>query len=302
MELEISVQNLAFFEAIASETRIGILQMLDKRKMNIKEIAGELGISSAIVTRHIQQLENAGMIKCENIAGKRGTQKLCSLSLDNAAIRFRSMAGSNDRDVCSIPVGQYTSFNVRPTCGLASETKIIGIVDDPRYFADPEHTKASILWFGSGWVEYTVPNYLLGNQTVKSLEISLEICSEAPGYNENWPSDITFYINGLSAGTWTSPGDFGKNRGVLTPAWWNLGTTHGLLKTILINDSGSFIDGIKVSDVKVADLKLTYGKEISFRIENDSEAVNKGGVSIFGAGFGNYNQDIKVILNYGRQT
>lgn len=298
MDIEISLQNVEFFEAISSETRIKIIRMLDERKMNIKEIAIVLGISSAIVTKHIQQLEKVNIVKCENLAGKRGTQKICSLDMDHATLRFRAIAKNDNYFIHSIPVGQYTSFNIRPTCGLASESKIIGIVDDPRYFADPDHTKASILWFGSGWVEYTLPNYLLSNQSVKSMEISLEICSEAPGYNENWPSDITFYVNGLPIGLWTSPGDFGKNKGVLTPDWWNLGTNHGLLKTILVSDSGSFIDGIKTSDINITDLDLSYGKEISFKIANDEQAKNVGGISIFGRNFGNYDQDIKVILTH----
>ena len=298
MKLDVTLDNLEFFNAIASETRIKIIRMLGRRKMNIKEIAAELGLSSAIVTRHVQLLESAGIVKCESIAGKRGTQKLCCLEIDNATVYFRREASYANQDIYSIPVGQYTSFNVRPTCGLASEKKIIGIVDDPRYFADPEHINAAILWFGSGWVEYTLPNYLMSNQVAKSMEISLEICSEAPGYNENWPSDITFYINGLPVGLWTSPGDFGEDKGVLTPEWWSQGTKHGLLKTILINENGSYIDGRKTSDTKVAELGLSYGREISFRIENDEKARNVGGVSIFGRYFGNYDQDIKVILTY----
>ena len=298
MEIEISLQNVEFFEAISSETRIKIIRMLDEQRMNIKEIAMELGLSSAIVTKHIQQLEKVNIVKCENIAGKRGTQKICYLNIDHATLNFKSNTKNDNYYMHSIPVGQYTSFNIHPTCGLASESKIIGIVDDPRYFADPDHTKAAILWFGSGWVEYTLPNYLLSNQSIKSMEISLEICSEAPGYNENWPSDITFYVNSLPIGLWTSPGDFGKNNGVLTPDWWSQGTKHGLLKTILINEKGSFIDGVKKSDIKIADLNLSYGKEISFKIANDEQAKNVGGITIFGRSFGNYDQDIKVILTH----
>lgn len=298
MDIEITMQNIEFFEALSSETRIAILGMLNDKKMNIKEIAGELGISSAIVTKHIQKLENAGVVKCESIAGKRGTQKLCRLNIDHATLRFQSKAKNDNYSIHSIPVGQYNSFSVHPTCGLASESKTIGIVDDPRYFADPEHTKAAILWFGHGWVEYMLPNYLHSNQSVKSMDISLEICSEAPGYNENWPSDITFHINGIPIGMWTSPGDFGNNRGVLTPDWWSFGTSHGLLKTILINDKGSFIDGIKVSDVKISELGLAYGREITFRISNSEHSRNVGGITVFGKGFGNYDQDIKVILTH----
>jgi predicted transcriptional regulator len=47
-----------------------------------------------------------------------------------------------------------------------------------------------------------------------SLHLSLEICSEAPLHHENWPSDITVWLNGVEIGAWTSPGDFGDVRGL----------------------------------------------------------------------------------------
>lgn len=298
MYIDVSLENIGFLDAISSETRVKIIAMLNKNSLNIGDIAENLGISSAIVTRHIQKLEEAGIIKCDSVAGKRGMQKLCHLNVDQVMLRFRSETRSNDYYIHSIPIGQYSSYGIKPTCGLASEKGIIGIIDDPRYFAEPDHTRASLLWFGSGWVEYRFPNYILNNQTVISMEISLEICSEAPGYNENWPSDITFDVNGINLGSWTSPGDFGKTKGVLTPDWWDNGTQHGLLKNILVNEEGSYIDGIRMSDVTINDLNLVFGQETIFRIANYEDARNVGGVSIFGKNFGNYNQDIKVIISY----
>jgi len=298
MDIDITLENMDFLEAISSETRVKIISMLNEGPLNIGDIAANLGISTAIVTRHIQKLEKARIVRSENVAGKRGMQKICYLDMDMATLRFRSRSKSEDYYIHTIPVGQYISYNVKPTCGLASEKGVIGIIDDPRYFADPDHIKASILWFGSGWVEYRLPNYLLSNQTAKSMEISLEICSEAPGYNENWPSDISFHVNGVNLGTWTCPGDFGSNRGVLTPDWWNNQTQYGLLKNILVNEKGSFIDGLKMSDVTINDLNLVYGKDIILRIANYEDARNVGGVTIFGKNFGNYNQDIKIIIGY----
>ncbi|GHV78648.1 hypothetical protein AGMMS49944_04390 [Spirochaetia bacterium] len=55
--------------------------------------------------------------------------------------------------------------------------------------------------------------------------------SETPGTNKNWLSDITMWINTIEIGSWTSPGDFGDRRGMLTPSWWKLeGSQYGLLK------------------------------------------------------------------------
>lgn len=298
MIIEVSTSNLKFLEAFSSETRIKIIEIIGQKPMNIKELASHLGLSSAIITKHIQHLETAGIVKCENTAGKRGMQKICSINLESVLLQFIRKDRQTNSYLHSIPVGQYSAYNIKPTCGLASDSKILGILDDPRYFGDPDHTNAALLWFGSGWVEYSLPNFLLKNQITRRIEISMEICSEFPGYNENWPSDITFYINGAVLGLWTCPGDFGETRGVYTSDWWIHGTQYGLLKTIIINKEGSFVDGVKMSDVKINDLGIQYGKVITFRIASLDNVRNQGGVTIFGKGFGNYNCNIEVCMEY----
>ena len=45
----------------------------------------------------------------------------------------------------------------------------------------------------------------------------MELSSEVPGTNLDWPSDITLWVNDIIVGTWTSPGDYGDKRGVYTP-------------------------------------------------------------------------------------
>jgi predicted transcriptional regulator len=97
---------------------------------------------------------------------------------------------------------------------------------------------------------------------------------------------------------WTSPGDFGRNRGVFTPDWWGSRTQHGVLKTISIDERGSFIDGIQMSAVNLDGIEVEYGKEITFRIVSPENARNPGGVSLFGKGFGNYDQDINIVMEY----
>lgn len=304
MELDVNQSNLALFEALASQTRIKIIELLKHESLNIKEMSLKLDISSAIVTKHVYQLEEAGIVASEMIAGKRGMQKLCKLRLDKVTLLFKpespeKQEQTRDHYNVSLPVGQYADYQVRPTCGLASETKLIGMRDDPRYFAEPEHVKAQHIWFASGYVEYRIPNYLAGKKPVKTIRISLEICSEAPGYAEDWPSDITFSLNDRTVCIWTSPGDFGSVRGKLTPQWWEPGSTqHGLLKTLLIAADGTYMDGVKLSDVSVKDIPIVPSEEIRFRIASSEDADNPGGVSLFGKHFGNYEQDIEVMISY----
>ncbi|SDN41333.1 Predicted transcriptional regulator [Paenibacillus sp. yr247] len=299
MQIEVSTKNMSFLECFSSETRVKMIELLHHEPLNIKQLSQRLEISSAIVTKHIQKLEQAGIVSSENATGIRGTQKICHLKLEQAVLQFKPKKQSElPTNSLSIPVGQYSSFEVKPTCGLASPTQLIGVLDDPRYFADPGHVHAGILWFGSGYVEYRIPNFLHRNQKLRSLEISFEICSEAPGYNENWPSDISFFINEIPLGMWTSPGDFGAQRGVLSPDWWSSSNTqHGLLKVISVGTAGSYLDGTKISDTTMDDLSVTFAKDINFRIASLETSPNCGGITLFGKNFGNYAQDIVVTMH-----
>jgi predicted transcriptional regulator len=300
MKIEATGKNLSFFECFSSATRLKIIELLNEKPMNIKDLAEAVGYSSAIMTKHIQKLEESGIISTHSEPGKRGTQKMCSLTMDSVLLQLKTEATQPDpnRYSLSIPIGQYANYQVKPTCGLASETKIIGFFDDARYFSDPEHVRASHLWFSSGYIEYRLPNYLLSHQKLRSVDISLELCSEAPGFQENWPSDISFYLNNIPIGTWTCPGDFGSKRGAYTPIWWEHGTQHGLLKNISLRKDGTYLDGIRLSDTTIHDIPLAYGNDFHFRIASHIEAEHCGGVSLFGRKFGNYDQDIEVTIAY----
>lgn len=127
----------------------------------------------------------------------------------------------------------------------------------------------------------------------------MELCSEAPGYDHNWPSDITIWINDIEIGTWTSPGDFGDRRGMLNPHWLpDNHTQYGLLKTWKVDNGGSFLDDVEISKVKLDELNLHMNKLISLRIGIKQNAKHIGGINIFGKQFGDYNQDIIMRIIY----
>ncbi|GLX66807.1 ArsR/SmtB family transcription factor [Paenibacillus glycanilyticus] len=303
MHIQVSTKYMAMLECFSSETRVRMIELLNVKSMSIKELAETLGLSSAIVTKHIQKMEEGGLIKTESLSGTRGSPKMCSLAIDSLTLQLRSLptdsgAEAETKYSVEIPIGQYSEYAVKPTCGLASESKILGLVDDPRYFSNPERMNAAHLWFGSGFVEYRIPNYLHAAQDASQLDISLELCSEAPSYNENWPSDISFYINDIEVGIWTCPGDFGSKRGALTPSWWQLGTQNGLLKSLSIQANGTFLDGMKLSDVTIEDVGLKLGEDFRFKLASLESARHCGGISLFGKQFGNYKQDILVNVYY----
>lgn len=299
MKIHASEQSLPIFTALGSPVRLRILELLAQRPMNVKDLADALHLSSAIMTMHVRKLEEAKIISCTRMTTNGGVQKLCSLAADTIEIELPS-SKMETRQVheFSVPVGHYTDFSAAPTCGLATTEKLIGHYDDPRYFLDPERVHAQILWFTEGYVEYKVPNYLLDGQEPESLEISMELGSEAPGVNSTWPSDITFYLNQIRLGSWTSPGDFGGKRGKYTPSWWSQHVgQYGLCKSIRINKTGAYIDGKKLSDNGLDHLDIRQ-KYWTFRIAVLPDSKHVGGVTLFGRGFGNYNQDIRFRLYY----
>jgi predicted transcriptional regulator len=299
MKIDASEKWLAVYEALASEVRLRIIQLLSEKAMNIKELAAALHLSSAILSMHVKKLEKSGIIETAMGRSNGGTQKLCKLVVEKLEITFpAAVKAMRKNHEIAIPVGHYTDFEVQPTCGLATLEHLIGYYDDPRYFLDPERVNARVLWFGEGFVEYKIPNHLLNSETPKELEITLELGSEAEGSNENWPSDISFCLNGRTLGQWTSPGDYGNRRGKYTPQWWELGVNQfGLLKMIRINEQGTYIDGQLMSNQTIQDFNIET-KQWTFRMSVLPEAVHKGGLTLYGKGFGNYDQDILFRLYY----
>jgi predicted transcriptional regulator len=191
---------------------------------------------------------------------------------------------------------------VSAPCGLCSSEGVIGLLDVPDFFMDPSRMRASLAWFGRGFVEYKFPNNArLLERSVQALEFSMEMSSEVPGTNVNWPSDISIWINGVKVGTWTSPGDFGDKRGRYTPRWWKLaGSQYGQLVTWRISERGSFVDKAQVSKIDIGKLELAKHHSIRLRIGIDEGAKHPGGINIFGKGFGNHDQDIVMRMHLAK--
>lgn len=283
---------------LASEPRLRVLEYLSDHVANVSEVARALGMSVSTATLHLSALEEAGLVTSELRPASRGTQKVCARLYDRIVVVFSHGSEASAETVVevSMPVGAYTDCEATPTCGLANAAGLIGLVDDPLSFYEPERVSAQLLWFRHGFVEYRFPNRLPGHVTLVSLALSAEVCAEAPLHRTDWPSDITVWINGTEVGTWTAPGDFGGQRGALTPDWWETrNTQYGHLKVWRVTGDGSFIDGMRLSDITVSDLDLS-GSVISLQIGVKPDARNVGGLNLFGERFGNYPQDLVLTL------
>lgn len=295
-------EGLEIFKALGSELRINIIKLLqENHEMNMNELATTLGITNGALTSHIKKLEESGIIQVMTERGSHGNQKVCKVAVDKIVVDVESEENEEDQNIYNteVKVGHYSDYEVYPTCGLATSQAIVGEVDDPRYFSHPDRINAGILWFTKGYIEYIIPNLLPSATKIDQITVSLEISSEAPGINNDWPSDISILLNDVKIGTWTSPGDYGDVQGIFTPDWWFPNwNQYGLLKMIVINKKGTFVDGLKISDVTINEFNLDYKSTVRFKFEIEEDAKNVGGITIFGSEFGNYNQDIKVRIAY----
>lgn len=288
-------------KALSTPMRIKIMDLIyNNDQLSMNDLAEALNLTNSAISMHVSKLEKAGLVKIHTSSGKRGTMKIVRPRHDRLMIDLAPNRETRKFYQDDIRIGYFTSYKVFPTCGIATTERIIGELDDSRYFSFPERFEAGILWFGRGYIEYNIPNRLRAGQTLSELQISFEISSECPEFNEDYPSDIYFYINGKSLGYWVSPGDFGSRRGYLNPSWWpERLNQYGLLKTLIINSEGTFIDGgSKISETSIYDLGIDYSSTITFRFEVPKDTANCGGCTLFGEGFGDHNQAIRVKTYY----
>ena len=229
-------ESIDVLRGLASPVRVRILRLLHARgPMNVNDISRALGLPQSTVATNVQVLGDCALIRTEAVKASKGQQKICSARFDEVFIRLDGVpTPAQDRVIeVAMPVGLYTGYQVSAPCGLCSTEGVIGLLDVPDLFLDPSRMRASLLWFGRGYVEYKFPNNAkIAKAELEALEFALEISSEVPGTNANWPSDISLWVNDILVGTWTSPGDFGDRRGIYTPRWWKLeGSQYGKLTT-----------------------------------------------------------------------
>ncbi len=285
--------------ALSSRLRRRMLRLLYHRRLNVNEIARELRIAQSTAATNVLVLEKAGLIHTEQVAASRGAQKICTSDCEEIVLSLvpEDTRASDNIIETQMPVGLYTDYAAATPCGMLSSTGVIGYFDNVESFLSPHRAMAQLIWFAHGYLEYRFPRNIPAGRTLRSVSVSAEVCSEFPGSNPDWPSDITVWINGARIGTWTSPGDMGDKRGILTPEWWSAGDSqYGFLKTWTTTDECSFVDGIRSSDTRLAELHIEGSAHVTVRIGVPSDAVNCGGLNIFGSRFGNYEKDIVLRL------
>lgn len=293
--------QLPLFQTLSSELRIQIMKLILSRSgINLKQIAKHMGLSMSTLSPHISKMEECGLLRIVDVPASHGIQKCCYPNMEQILIDFTRVAANQIRVYqAEIPVGSFSDFSVTPTCGLATELSFLGQVDEPRQFAHPDRRKARILWFTTGYVEYLLPNFIPYNCNIDSLSLTFELSSEAPRYNNNWPSRIEFSLNGTPLGQWICPGDFGGRSGAYNPGWWyDFLNQYGILKKLTINTDGCYLDKERISDVTVRELGIDDQSVLKFRFSVPAGTSHSKGLTLYGQGFGDYNQDIRMMIQY----
>lgn len=292
--------------ALSVPTRVQIIWLVSKESMSVNELADALGLPISTVSMHVNVLLETGLLFSAQQPGIRGRKKVCSRKIDFVQFDFAEKfeMETDEEIVVNMPIGYYTSAEgISSSCGIVGEHSYLSPDDDAKNFYEPSHYDAQLIWLSQGVLEYKFPNGVLKNNTAKKISFSLELCSEVSNYRNDWPSDITIWINGREVCTYLSPGDFGGRRGKLNPSWWSdTYTQYGLLKTFSVDQNGTYIDGIKASMVTIDQLELEKDDYISFKIGVKPDAVNCGGLNIFGEKFGDYQQNIVMHMEYGSAT
>ena len=286
--------------ALSVPDRLQILRVLQDKPYSVIEISSMLGLPVSSVSFHVKVLEEAKLIRIEYKPAQKGHMKLCSLGTILSTVFFTKVKETVEDEIkVELPVGCYSECKVSKAYMADGKGFIFRENSSSYMLFAPERIKGQLFSFQSGVVTYNFPNLFILNRNRRRLSFSFECCSEAPYYRENWPSDITVWINGIEIATYCSPGDFGGKRGIYTPSYWQINSTQfGLLKKFSIDDKGCYIDDI--TDNKnhcFDDLHLDTATSIELKIGIKEDAKHMGGINIFGKEFGNYHQDILMILS-----
>lgn len=302
-ELFSAEETVAFCKTLSSKLRMDMVQYINRNPgASLNELSQAFGVSRAAVTQNVQILIEAKILETRQVPGKRGGGKSCYLLEHDFRVSFDRHFDSGEMYVTDIPIGQYCDYSIIPHCGIVTPEKVIGAVNDPRFFDAPERNDAGLLWIGGGYIEYRLPNYLQESQVPVEIRLTVEISSKAPDYADQWPSDVTFHFNATRLCTITTPGEFHDKQGLYTPDWWNTTMAqYGLQRQIRINRKGTFINGVLAEPLKIQELNLNDKSEFRFRISVPETGHNAGGLSLFGKGFGNYEHAIKFRLIYNQE-
>lgn len=290
-------EGLPVFKALGSSTRVAIMELLiEKGPMRMTAIAQHLGITGGALTSHVKELTDAGLIYIETTGGKHGLQKICH-AYDRRILVEAAPAGLDLQiHQQDLPVGSFSESQVSGVSGLARREGPLDAGNATNAFQSAERDRAGLVWFSEGNLAYNLATPLTQGDKALELNISLELASFASDASSKTGADVTLAVNDTQVASWAVPlGRMGERN---QHGWWQRGwPQHGHLSLVSINGEGTYVDGKRVSSVKVSNLALEEG-DINLSISTKARSRKAGGLMIFGSTFGHHEQNIRTLLKY----
>ena len=300
--IENNVDEIATFcDALSSKVRIKILQYMQNYPSiySLLELSQNLKIPMTTLVHHVKKLEKAQIVRTLYKTSKHGSVKTVVRLLKHVQLdlyRYTPHPSAQlDFERQTLSVGEYADFDGKDF-NFATDKELFPFYNNC-FLSGRE--KIGLIYTSNGKVTYHFSNQTAKTKKINELTLSLELCSEAPLFDNNFKSDITFWINQKEICTYTSSGDYGDRRGKLNPDWWQeINTQYGKLVTLTVNNDGVYLNGIKYSEkVNIDGLNLSQGNKISFTLGNKENSEYVGGFNLFGKNFGDYPQDIVMTLS-----
>ncbi len=291
--------------ALSSPDRLQILRLLSVSPMNMLEISKILNLPTSSVSNHIAILQDAKLVDVKFQPAKKGHMKLCYKQLIKIEFNYpETDAKDTVKPVyVNMGVGDYVDIDIKKSGYLVGLNDYIVEKDEINSLLyTPERFEAQLLGFSEGCVTYNFPNHLIANPAFNAVELSFECCSEAPYYRNDWPSDVTVWIDDKEIVTFTCPGDFGGRKGNFSPEFWPTNATHyGLIYKISVTENGCFLNSELINkNLTIADLQAEKKNCLQVKIGIKPDAEHTGGLNLFGKNFGDYPQDI--VMKFSHRT
>ena len=293
--------------ALGDETRLKILRELQTPPFlkSIAQIKKAVNVPKTTLIRHLQKLEEANIISVLYRSSTHGTARVYQRDMRNVNISLYFTKSPEKKnyltDIQQMRVGRFVDFHGQ-SFGFATTAQLHNFVTEDCFSAD--RYDAELVFATKGTIDYYFSNKAAKYNDIKQLDLSFEICSEAPYHDNDYMSDVTVWINDCELVTFTCEGDYGDRRGKLNPDWWpEWDTQYGKLMNVTVTEDGVLLNGNKIfSRVKLKDLRLENDNKIKVKIGNKDTAAHPGGFNLFGKRFGDHAQDINLTLSYASEN
>ncbi len=146
--------------SLASEVRVRMLEHLTRKgPRNVNQVAAELDLPQSTVSSNIQILIDAGLVQTRSEKGRKGSQKICRSTFTEILIAFKDPTPPQSANAIEVamPIGLYTRCEVSAPCGLCSPEGVIGLLDVPDTFLDPDRMRAGSVVVHAGLCRIPVP-------------------------------------------------------------------------------------------------------------------------------------------------